>query len=163
MTERKRNLGFTGKLPHSAMPVVVLSLLAGVPYSQAADPAVTSVRFWSLGDMTRIAVETNGPFQMRSDRIPNPDRVFYDLLGAHNQVGSGVGTHVIPVGDALVKQIRVAETQPSITRIVLDLDAPADVTASQLSNPDRLMIEIRPLGGSTSPSTIRSTTGVKKI
>ena len=32
------------------------------------------------------------------------------------------GMHVIPVGDALLKQIRMAETQPGVTRVVLDLE-----------------------------------------
>ena len=51
--------------------------------------------------------------------------------------------HIIPVGDALLKQIRVAETQPGVTRVVLDLEQTAEFTASQLSQSDRLMIELR--------------------
>ena len=54
--------------------------------------------------------------------------------------------HVMPVGDALLKQIRVAETQPGVTRVVLDLEAhtpPVAFTASQLSGPERLMVELR--------------------
>ena len=54
--------------------------------------------------------------------------------------------HVIAVGDALLKQIRVAETQPGVTRVVLDLEQHAEFTASQLSSPDRLMIELRAEG-----------------
>jgi N-acetylmuramoyl-L-alanine amidase len=56
---------------------------------------------------------------------------------------------VIPVGDALLKQIRVAETQPGVTRVVLDLEAHeprVEFTASQLSNPERLMVELRLAG-----------------
>ena len=53
------------------------------------------------------------------------------------------GMHVIPVGDALLKQIRVAETHPGVTRVVLDLEGRAEFTASQLANPERLMIELR--------------------
>jgi N-acetylmuramoyl-L-alanine amidase len=50
---------------------------------------------------------------------------------------------VIPVGDKLVKQIRIAETRPGTTRVVLDLAAPVEFAASQLANPDRLIIELR--------------------
>ena len=53
------------------------------------------------------------------------------------------GMHVIPVGDALLKQIRIAETQPGVTRVVLDLEQRAEFTASQLSSPNRLMIELK--------------------
>ncbi len=47
------------------------------------------------------------------------------------------------MGDALVQQIRVAETQPEVTRIVIDLLQTASVTTSQLSNPNRLVLELR--------------------
>ena len=49
-----------------------------------------------------------------------------------------------PVGDRLVKQIRVAEVIPGTTRLVFDVLAPVDVVSSQLVNPDRLIVEIRP-------------------
>ncbi len=50
----------------------------------------------------------------------------------------------IHVNDRLVKQIRVAEVSPGVTRIVFDLEGPANVVSSQLVNPNRLMIEVRP-------------------
>jgi N-acetylmuramoyl-L-alanine amidase len=103
---------------------------------------VTAVRFWTLSEVTRIAVETNGEFRFRSDRLDNPDRLFFDLLGTKPRLGVK-GLQVTPVGDKLLKRIRVAETQPGMTRVVLDLESPVEYTASQLSNPDRLMIELR--------------------
>src|SRR6266446_1952497 len=112
---------------------------------------VTAVRFWTLSEVTRIAIETNGEFRFRSDRLYNPDRIFFDLLGAKpRMIVKGVQT--TPVGDKLLKRIRIAETQPGMTRIVLDLEAPAEFTASQLSNPDRLMIELK----AASPRTVIS-------
>ena len=62
----------------------------------------------------------------------------------------------IPVGDHLLKQIRIAETQPGTTRIVLDLEQDADFTASQLSNPERLMVELRAKGAKTSGTEQRA-------
>lgn len=106
---------------------------------------VTAVRFWTLPEITRVAVETNGEFRFRSDRLENPDRLFFDLLGTKPRMGDK-GIRVTGVGDKLLKRIRVAETQPGMTRIVLDLESPVDFTASQLSNPDRLIIELRPVG-----------------
>ncbi len=40
-------------------------------------------------------------------------------------------------------RIRIAETQKGVTRVVLDLEQHAEFTASQLSGPNRLMIELR--------------------
>src|SRR5437763_11269586 len=104
---------------------------------------VTAVRFWTFAEVTRIAIETNGEFRFRSDRLYNPDRLFFDLLATKPRMGVK-GVQTTPVGDKLLKRIRIAETQPGMTRVVLDLEAPVEFTASQLSNPDRLMIELRP-------------------
>src|SRR6266550_2350042 len=113
--------------------------------SPASSPQleVTAVRFWTLSEVTRIAIETNGEFRFRSDRLDNPDRLFFDLLGTKPRMGVR-GVQIKPVGDKLLKRIRIAETQPGMTRVVLDLESPVDFTASQLSNPDRLIIELRP-------------------
>ncbi len=112
----------------------------------AAEPKEThhvkAVRFWTLGDVTRIAVETDGAFQVRSDRLENPDRLFFDLVGTQPSLGEKNLT-VIPVSDHLVRQIRVAETQRNVTRIVLDMEGPAVATTSHLDNPNRLIIELR--------------------
>jgi N-acetylmuramoyl-L-alanine amidase len=113
---------------------------------QAADPKephhVKAVRFWTLGEVTRIAVETDGAFQVRSDRLENPERLFFDLVGTQPSLGEKNLT-VIPVSDHLVRQIRIAETQRNVTRIVLDMEGPAVATTSRLDNPNRLIIELR--------------------
>jgi N-acetylmuramoyl-L-alanine amidase len=119
-------------------------LMVGLRLSAASpDPGkVTSVRFWSLGDMTRIAVEVSSDFTFKAQHLSAPERLFFDIRGAKPEMVTK-GVHVIPVGDALLMQIRVAETQPEVTRVVLDLAQAAAVTTSQLSNPNRLMIELR--------------------
>jgi N-acetylmuramoyl-L-alanine amidase len=113
---------------------------------------ISAIRFWSLGDVTRIAIESDGDFVVRSDRLENPDRLFFDLAGAKPMLG-GKGTTIIPVQDTLVRQIRVAETQHGVTRVVLDLERAADATTSHLDNPIRLIIEVR-----ASPSGVEART-----
>jgi N-acetylmuramoyl-L-alanine amidase len=120
-----------------------LILTAALAAQTATQPLqVTAIRFWSLADVTRVAIETNGDFQYKSDRIPNPDRLFFDLHGARPRLG-GKGITVKQVGDKLLKRVRIAENVPGVTRVVLDLEDNVEYTASQLGNPDRLMIELR--------------------
>jgi N-acetylmuramoyl-L-alanine amidase len=119
---------------------------------------VTAVRFWSLGDVTRVAVEVSSAFHYKYDRLSNPDRLFFDIQGARPEMAPK-GTHSILVGDRLLKLIRVAETQPGVTRIVLDLEQSATVSASQLSNPDRLIIELRAQDHLWPPATSSITGG----
>ncbi len=101
------------------------------------------MRFWTVGGITRVAIETTGDFQFKSDQLSNPERIFFDLMGTYPEMVRK-GMHVVTVGNGVLKQIRLAETEPGITRIVLDLEAPAEYMASQLVNPNRLMIELRP-------------------
>ena len=66
-------------------PVVALAIGVTVLAAQTGKPvphSVTAVRHWSLGGVTRIAVEVSGEFQYRSDRLQNPDRIYYDILNA---------------------------------------------------------------------------------
>lgn len=129
----------------------------------AGQLAVTSVRFWSLEDHTRIAIETNETFTYRKDRLNDPPRIFFDLDAVRPQFMKK-GTHTIPVGDPRVKQIRVAETQPGVTRIVIDLEAgEIEYNASQSSRPDQLLIEIRAKGQAPPASPTYSRTGVKRV
>ena len=125
-----------------------LILVACVVLSGASDDQhrVTAVRFWSLGDVTRVAIEADGDFQVLSDHLSDPERVFFDLNGTRPALGPKAMT-VIPVGDKLIQQIRVAEPRRNVTRVVLDLTGVADTTVSRLENPNRLIIEVRrPVG-----------------
>ena len=122
--------------------VVDLACAAVMPGASDEQPRVTAVRFWSLGDVTRVAIETDGDFQVASDHLSDPERVFFDLTGTRPALGSKAMT-VIPVGDKLIQQIRVAEPQRNVTRVVLDLTGVADTTVSRLENPNRLIIEVR--------------------
>jgi N-acetylmuramoyl-L-alanine amidase len=115
----------------------------------AADPEephhVTAVRFWSLSGVTRVAIETDGDFQVKSDRLDNPDRLFFDLKGTKPTLGRK-GMTTIPVSDHFVRQIRVAEPQDGVTRVVLDLETAVESSISRLDNPSRLIIELRAAG-----------------
>ena len=121
-----------------AIGVTVLAAQTGKPVPHS----VTAVRHWSLGGVTRIAVEVSGEFQYRSDRLQNPDRIYYDILNARPNFDSK-RLYTEDLGGAFVKRIRVAETLPGVTRVVLDLDAGVEAAASVLSSPDRLIIELR--------------------
>ncbi len=91
--------------------------------------------------------------------MTSPDRLFFDIEGAKPEMVSK-GMHVIAVGDGLLKQIRIAETQPGVTRVVLDLEQRAEFTASQLADPNRLMIELK-LKDRPAPPATGSVSGAK--
>src|SRR5450759_2544085 len=135
--------------PLAALAISVTMLFA--QGDRAPLHAVTAIRNWSLAEVTRIAVEGSGDFHFRTDRLHNPERVYFDILGALPRIDDKrIWSKAI--GDKLVQRVRVAETNPGTTRIVVDLAGPAEVTTSQLSNPNRLIIEMRAAREPASPT-----------
>lgn len=131
----------------SSNAVVVFCLTAALGPSAWGAPAaassVTSVRHWSQGSSTRVAVELSAKAKWRSERITNPARLFIDLSDTRMALGVK-GIYTMKVGDALLRQVRVANPNPQTTRIVLDLEEEdVDFEVSELTNPVRLMIEVR--------------------
>ena len=143
---RERSNGF--------IPLLGLLLVAGAMGKAADAPSdpgarVTAVRFWSLGDTTRVAIEVSSEFHFKSERLSKPDRLYFDVLGAKPEI-SQRSAQIIHVDDRVNKQIRVAETQPGVTRVVVDLQQAATMSTSQLSNPARLIIEVKTAGSISS-------------
>jgi N-acetylmuramoyl-L-alanine amidase len=106
---------------------------------------VTAVRFWTLANSTRIAVEVSQEVKFRFERLSNPARLAVDLSDSRMRLGSK-SMNTVKIGDKLVKQVRVAQKEPRLTRVVLDLEGPVEQEISLLSNPVRVVIEVRPLG-----------------
>lgn len=143
---------------------IFLSIAFQSPAQSTAPARVQAVRFWSFGDVTRVAIQTEGEYKLFSDQIENPARLYFDLTGLLPPPAAHRGVQAIQVNDRLVKQIRIAEVSPGKTRIVFDLVAPVEVISSQLVNPDRLMIELRPKGpGAQRFSVAHSVTGSQYV
>jgi N-acetylmuramoyl-L-alanine amidase len=102
---------------------------------------VTSVRHWSTPEYTRIAIGLEKDVKFEAQRIENPERIFFDLLDT-NLTSSLLGK-TFDVDDALLKKIRVAQFQPGKSRIVLEVADSSDYSTSMLTDPPRLIIDIR--------------------
>src|SRR5258708_8636879 len=133
----------------AALAISVSMLLA--QSERAAPRSVTAVRNWSLGEVTRIAIEVSGEFEFRTDRLHNPERVYFDILNARPRI-EAKRIWASEINDKLVQRVRVAETNPGTTRVVVDLSGPVEINTSQLSSPHRLIIEVRAGRGPVIPS-----------
>jgi N-acetylmuramoyl-L-alanine amidase len=98
------------------------------------------VEHWSTPDYTRVAVDLEQDVEFESQRIDNPDRIFFDLKNAY--LASALKGKSFDVGDGLVKKVRVAQFQPGKARIVIETDRNATYNASLLLNPPRLVIDV---------------------
>lgn len=116
-----------------------------------ANVALTSVRVWSVGQVTRVAIQLTGDVEFRRDQITQPPRLFLDLHGCVIKLDEGY-SRVMKVDDPLVERIRIALNKPTVARVVFDLKQPVDFEISQLASPTRLMIELRAKGAGPRPS-----------
>src|SRR6185437_7064337 len=133
--------------------VCLTTLIVGALQAQAASLEERSA---GLNRVTDVRVWSMGAIEFKYDRLENPDRLFFDLLDTRpERVSKQIQR--ITVADRFVKQIRIAETQHDVTRVVLDLKRASDFVTSRLENPDRLMIELRdPARGGTPSETDES-------
>jgi len=103
-------------------------------------PRVTGIRHWSTPDYTRVAIDLESEVKFGSQRIANPDRIFFDLRDT--KLASTLVGKSFDVDDGFLKKIRVAQFQPGRTRVVLEVDDLSDYEAFLLPNPYRLIIDI---------------------
>ncbi len=131
--------------PRPWLAIALFSLLPQVHAAKTGIIQVTSIRSWSHPTSTRVILQTTGPFDFRSDRAVNPDRLFFDIPNARPWINER-RLAVQQVNDALVQRVRIAETAPDTTRVVFDLTGPVSFTVTRLEAPDRMVIEVRPVG-----------------
>ncbi|MFZ3210643.1 MAG: AMIN domain-containing protein [Terriglobales bacterium] len=107
--------------------------------SSPGEIRVTRIEHTVTEDRVRVVVRFDAAVQYVGGTATDPFRIFFDLRGTHPAAALAARA---PVGDTLVQRIRVAQYQPGITRMVLDLSRPAPYTATFLANPPRLVIEV---------------------
>src|SRR6185312_15842316 len=93
---------------------------ATVPAKHKPTPLVTSVRYWSTPDYTRIAIDVGDEIKYEAGRVPSPDRIYFDLYGSH--LASELMGKSYDIQDGLLKKIRVAQYKANMTRVVLEVD-----------------------------------------
>ena len=101
---------------------------------------VTGIRHWSTPDYTRVAIDVEAEVKYEVGRVPNPDRIFFDL--PDTRLASVLVGKSFDVQDGFLKKIRVAQYQHDSTRVVLEVADVSDYSAFLLPNPYRLIIDI---------------------
>src|SRR5260221_3869767 len=103
-------------------------------------PTVKTISATSSGDSTRITIALEDAVQYISGRIANPERIYFDLHAA--KLSAQLKRSGVRVSGTLVSNVRVAQNPSGVVRIVLDVNGVKDYTASLLSKPSRLVIDL---------------------
>jgi N-acetylmuramoyl-L-alanine amidase len=107
-------------------------------------PQVTGIRHWSSAESSTVVIDMQDQVQYEAHRLPNPERIYFDLHDT--TLAAGFSTRTIAINDALLQRIRVAQPMAGVTRVVLETNGSSDFSVSLEPNPYRLVVEVRKLG-----------------
>jgi N-acetylmuramoyl-L-alanine amidase len=114
---------------------------------------VMGIRHWSTATYTRVAIDLGDNVTYEAARVPNPDRIFFDLHGTR-LAQELVGKSFSVTDDGFLKKVRAAQYSDDVTRVVLDVNDVTEYSAFLLPNPYRLIIDIHGSKGAPAGVTI---------
>jgi N-acetylmuramoyl-L-alanine amidase len=106
---------------------------------------VRDLRFWSHPDYTRVVVELTRAVDAEVVRLPadpkagQPERLYVDLEGIW--VGRSYVSGV-PVGDGLLRTLRLGQNTLHKSRLVIDLQGYQDHRLIVLASPHRVVVDV---------------------
>jgi type IV pilus secretin PilQ/predicted competence protein len=112
--------------PATLKPIAVKSSDTKAPSSDFQN--IEQVNLAQVGAQTEVNVVGSAKLNYHVSRLHNPDRIVLDFSGAHLKTSEKqIASNLDPV-----KEIRLAQFSPEVSRIVIDLRAPAryEVNAS---------------------------------
>jgi len=115
----------TGPAP-AMVPIAAKSPETKLPSSTIE--AIRQVNLSQNGDLTDVHVVGTGKLNYRAMRLQNPDRLVLDFSGAHLKTSEKhIASNLDPV-----REIRLAQFSPEVSRIVIDLRqaTPYNITSS---------------------------------
>jgi N-acetylmuramoyl-L-alanine amidase len=102
---------------------------------------VTGIRHWSTANYTRVAIDLGEGVTYEAARVPNPDRIYFDLHGTR-LAPELIGKSFAVTDDGFLRKIRPAQYTDDVTRVVLDVSDVTEYSAFLLPDPYRLIIDI---------------------
>jgi len=137
-----RSTGDSSTPASSAVTQVAPPLPAVSASGMNSGPSIVSaVVHRSDSGVSTVVIDLQGPVQYRKNRLPSPERIYFDLLDT--ALAPGLNGQVIEVKDGLINRIRVAQPADKITRVVLETKSGSNFWDTLEQNPHRLVIEVR--------------------
>jgi N-acetylmuramoyl-L-alanine amidase len=116
-------------------------------------PEVNEVRRWVGPNYTRIVVGVDEEVKFETTRLSKPDRIVLDIEDA--RLSPALVGKTFPVEDGFLRQVRLGQFTPTITRVVLDVEKIDEYSVLPLPNPFRLVIDIHGIS-TPNPETERT-------
>jgi N-acetylmuramoyl-L-alanine amidase len=109
--------------------------------ADGAAPQVSRIRTWNADTYTRIVIDVGSKVKYQAARISGPDRIYFDIEGAKLTPGL-LHKPIDLVGDGFLKNVRVAQYQSGVVRVVLEVNRVTDYSVFLLPDPYRLVVDV---------------------
>jgi type IV pilus assembly protein PilQ len=87
----------------------------------ATHPSIRRVHLTQNGGATEVSISGSGPLTYHSIHLQNPDRLVLDFAGSHlTTAEKQIASNLDPV-----REVRLAQFTPEVSRVVIDLREPA--------------------------------------
>jgi N-acetylmuramoyl-L-alanine amidase len=102
---------------------------------------VSRIRTWNADTYTRIVIDVGTKVKYQAARISGPDRIYFDIEGS--KLSSALVRKPVELdGGGLLKTVRVAQKQPGVVRVVLEVNRVTDYSVFLLPDPYRLVVDV---------------------
>jgi type IV pilus assembly protein PilQ len=118
---------------HTAAPAAVKTASTRTAPAASATTGYEAIKQVSLaqnGDKTEVNITGSAKLDYKVTRLSNPDRIVLDFTGAHLKTSEkNIASNLDPV-----REIRLAQFTPEVSRVVIDLRAPAHYNVNASGN-----------------------------
>ena len=101
--------------------LTIFTLLLCGAISALAGNEVTSTRVWPAEDYTRVTFEADDVFKYQTLSLKNPERLVLDIENISLNTILKLLPLQILAADPYVQQVRIAQNQSNVVRVVVDL------------------------------------------
>jgi type IV pilus secretin PilQ/predicted competence protein len=118
----------TAALASAVVPAAATS--AETKTAGATYEAIQQVHLVQNGDQTEVNISGSGPLNYHATQLHNPERLVLDFSGSHLKTSANhLASNLDPV-----REIRLAQFTPEVSRVVIDLRQPATYNIAKDGN-----------------------------
>ncbi|MEO1957125.1 MAG: N-acetylmuramoyl-L-alanine amidase [Methylophilaceae bacterium] len=129
--------------------LALLTVLLSATASALAENVVTSTRVWPAEAYTRVTFEADDVFKYQTLSLKNPERLVLDIEDISLNTILKLLPTQIQADDPYVQQVRIAQKQSNVVRVVIDLKQEVNFNVFALipvgEYQHRLVLDVLPL------------------
>jgi N-acetylmuramoyl-L-alanine amidase len=127
-------------IPAQAVAPASPSAQMAAPRKAEGITAIKSISIVPNRDYTRVSIVSDGAVHYSKNFLSNPERIYFDISGA--RLDQSLIYKILNVEDRFLKQVRTAQSQADLVRIVLDLNGTGEIVASDTTETFGITVDL---------------------